>query len=62
MKNTVKIKKDKDDNLTFDLAEILKGTNIKVEDVAFYSLTEAGDSMTLLLFDKDNKQLMVKDA
>jgi len=62
MSKSIKLEYNKETKqTTLDLAKMLEGTNVDIKDVAHYSLTEAGGSLTLLLFDKDKKQLMVKN-
>ena len=59
---TVKVKKDKKTGEQYlDLKQVLKGTNITLKDVIFYQMEEKDGIITLKLYDKDKKQLVVKD-
>jgi len=62
MSKKVKVGVNEEGEKVLDLEAIVAGTNINIEDVAFYKLYEESEgSLVLLLFDKDKKQLKVED-
>lgn len=57
----VTVKQDRDTSESYvDLSEVLKGTNIKPEDVAYYNIETKGKAIAITFFDKNKKQMEVK--
>ena len=50
-----------DENGAIDLADMLKGTNTSPDEVEYYHLEKDGESLKVTLFDKDKKQIIVKE-
>lgn len=60
MSNKVEIKENDKGEAYFDLEEILKGTNVNIKDVHSYKILEdKSGQITLVLFDKDENQIIV---
>lgn len=59
--NIIKVKEDPDTKEQYlDLNEILKNTNVKIEDVAYYEFEDAYDNqLVLTLYDKNKKKIKV---
>jgi len=55
MNNTVTVGKDG----SVDLSKILKGTNVKIEDVHYYEMENGGNGVRLTLFDKNKEQIVI---
>ena len=56
-------KQDENGECYLDLDDVLKDTNIKKEEVEYYSLeVKENKSLVLTLFDKDKNKLKVKSV
>jgi len=56
MNNVVSVQKDN----KLSLKEILKGTNVNLNDVKYYSFENGGEGVALTVFDKNKKQILIR--
>lgn len=62
MNKTIKLEKDPNTGESFlPLDKVLEGTNVNPHDVVYYKLEEKRGTIVLTLYDKDKKQIKVKN-
>ena len=61
-RHSAKVQTDPDtDESYIDIHDMLKNTDVKADDVCYYIITNKGEGIGVTLFDKDKKEIFVKE-